>query len=335
MKKINTIIGIETSCDDTGISIYNEKDGILSEYIYNQTLHEKYGGTVPELASRDHIKNILKIILITIKKKKAKIKNITAISYTKGPGLKGPLIIGTITAKTLSYNLKIPSIGVNHLDAHIMISLIFNKTIKFPCIAILVSGGHTMILKLEKYNKIILLEETSDDSIGETFDKIARALNLTPSNGKSIENEINNKIIYDIIKFIKTNKPTKKINISFSGIKTNIIKYIRTHKERKDIICHNFQREVIKIIIKRIKNILKNYNIKNIILAGGVAANKELRLVLKEFSLKFKYIFHKIPINYCTDNGLMIAFLGFIKIKEGVKDNQLNIETYENLTINQ
>lgn len=336
MIKKNTILGIETSCDEIGISIFNNEKAFISEYTYSQIIHEKYGGTIPELSSRENIKKITNIILFTLKKAKLKINEIKIIAYTKGPGLKSPLMIGTSIAKSLSYSLKVPCLGINHLEAHISISFLFNKSIKFPCTALLISGAHTMILNFKTYNKISLIEESQDDGIGEVFDKIARAIKLKPYNGTSIEKQINNKKINTISKLIKNKNYKKNQKLSFSGIKTNTINIIKNNLNcDKKEICYNFQTNIIKIITHRCKNLIEKYKIKNLILAGGVASNKEFRLNLNEYIKSIKGNFYYIPKKYCTDNGGMIAFLGFIKTYEGDKDKKLNINIFPELKINQ
>lgn len=332
MKKKYIILGIETSCDEIGISIFDNKIGFVSEYTYNQITHEKHGGTIPELSSRENVKNLINIILFTIKKSKKNIKELTIIAYTKGPGLKGPLIMGNSISKSLSNFLKIPCIGINHLEAHIIISLLFNKNIKFPCLAILTSGAHTMFLNLKTHNNISVLEESIDDGIGEVFDKIARKINIKPYNGKSIENNIKKNITNKITKTLIKKK--KNYKLSFSGIKTNAINLIKKQKNNKNELCYKFQNELIKIIINKSKNLIKKHNIKNIIMAGGVASNKELRLNLKELTVSLFCDLYYLPKKYCTDNGSMIAFLGYIKIIEGNKEKNLKINVYPDLKIN-
>ncbi len=336
MRNKNIILGIETSCDDIGISIYNNEKGFISEYTYSQLIHEKYGGTIPELSSRENIKKITSIIIFTLKKAKLKINQINTIAYTKGPGLKSPLMIGTSIAKSLSYSLKIPCIGINHLEAHIIISLLFNKTIAFPCLALITSGAHTMMLHLKKYNTMFLLEESQDDGIGEVFDKIARAIKLKPYNGSSIEKMANNKKIHTVTKTLIKKNNNKNKKLSFSGIKTNTINFIKNNLNyNKNETCYNFQTNVIKITTQKCKNLIQKYNITNLILAGGVASNREFRLNLKEYINSINGKFYYIPKKYCTDNGGMIAFLGFIKMHEGYKDKISNINIFPELKINQ
>ncbi|HIH2763358.1 MAG TPA: tRNA (adenosine(37)-N6)-threonylcarbamoyltransferase complex transferase subunit TsaD [Candidatus Azoamicus sp.] len=336
MRKKKIILGIETSCDEIGISIFNNNKGFISEYTYSQIIHEKYGGTIPELSSRENIKKITNIIIYTLKKAKLIINDITVIAYTKGPGLKSPLIIGTSIAKSLSYILKIPCVGINHLEAHIIISLLFNKNINFPCIALITSGAHTMMLYIEKYNNFFLLEESQDDGIGEAFDKIARAIKLKPYNGSSIEKTAQNKNIYTISKILKKKNYKHNQKLSFSGIKTNTINLIKNNLNYdKTEICYNFQTTMIKLITHKLKKLTEKYKIKNLILGGGVASNKELRLNLKEYINTINGNIYYIPKKYCTDNGGMVSFLGFIKTYEGCKDNFLTINIFPKLKINQ
>lgn len=336
MQNKNIILGIETSCDEIGISIFNNETGFISEYTYSQIIHEKYGGTIPELSSRENIQKITNIIIFTLKKAKLKIHDINIIAYTKGPGLKSPLMIGTSIAKSLSYSLKIPCIGINHLEAHIIISLLFNKNIIFPSLALITSGAHTMMLYLKTHNTMRLLEESQDDGIGEVFDKVARAIKLKPYNGSSIEKIANTRQVHSITKLNKKKHNNKNQKLSFSGIKTNTINYIKNNLNYNTYeTCYNFQTNIIKITTFKCKILINKYNIKSLILAGGVASNKEFRLNMKEYIKSIKGNFYYIPKKYCTDNGGMIAFLGFIKTYEGYKDTSLNINIFPELKINQ
>ncbi|HFL8819281.1 MAG TPA: tRNA (adenosine(37)-N6)-threonylcarbamoyltransferase complex transferase subunit TsaD [Candidatus Azoamicus sp. OHIO2] len=326
------ILGIETSCDDTSISIFNNRTGILNEYIFTQKIHAKYGGTVPELASRDHLNKIFNIILFILKKKKINISNISLIAYTKGPGLHGPLFIGSSVAKSLGLFLKIPTIGVNHLEAHILMIFLFNSNLKVPCLALLISGAHTILLKILQYQEIMFIGETLDDSIGETFDKIARLFNFYPANGISIENSISYKFKYIKLNLVKSLRQSKDFNFSFSGLKSEIK---RNKNQVNDMnLLYNFQATVINIFITKCKKLLYyDEKITGIILAGGVSANKELRLAFKNLAEEFSIYLHILPKKYCTDNASMIAFLGFIKLYDGNFDENLNITVFSHLKI--
>ncbi len=326
------ILGIETSCDETGISIFNNKDGILSEYIFTQKIHIKYGGTVPELASSDHLKKIFNIIFFVSKKAYIKITDLNIIAYVKGPGLKGPLFIGASVAKSLSLFLNIPAIGINHLEAHILINLIFNINLKFPGLTLLLSGGHTMLLKLLNYKKLKIIGETLDDSVGETFDKVARLMKLSPITGLSIEKKIQYKFIYTKLNLAKFLRRSNCNNFSFSGLKSEILRL--NNKVDKLNLLYNFQNTVINIFTVKCRKFLYcDKSIKCIILAGGVSANKELRLALLNLTEEFNIDLNFLPKKYCTDNGTMIAFLGFIKNYDGFFDLKLNIDVFPDLRL--
>jgi N6-L-threonylcarbamoyladenine synthase len=325
------ILGIETSCDETGISIFKNKQGILAEYIFTQKIHAKYGGTVPELASRDHLNKIFNIILFTLKKTKITLNDINFIAYTKGPGLKGSLFVGCSVAKSLSLFLNIPVIGVNHLEAHIIICLAFNSNLKFPCLTLLISGAHTILLEMINYKELKFFGETLDDGVGEIFDKIARLFNFTPATGISIEKNITCKFNYSKLELAKTLRKNKLYNFSFSGLKSEILR-LNENIEKFNLI-YNFQNTIINIFYNKCKNYINNNNIQSIIIAGGVSANKELRLALQNLSEEYDINFHSLPKKYCTDNGSMIAFLGFIKIYDGYYDRNLNIGVFPDLRI--
>ncbi len=332
MNKGLLILGLETSCDETAISLFNNTKGILSEYIFTQKCHTHYGGTIPELASRDHLKKIFNIILFVLKNINININTINVIAYTKGPGLKGPLLIGASVAKALGCFLKIPVIGVNHLEAHILLNFIYHKNIKFPALIILVSGAHTILLQMINYDKFILFGETLDDGVGEAFDKIARLLNLNPANGASLEKKLPYKFNYINLNLSKSLQKSNCYDFSFSGLKTEIYRK-KNHKTNISNLLYNFQNTIIDMINYKCKKILHYYNITSIILAGGVSANQSLRLSLLNLTDAFNIMLYVLPNRYCTDNGSMIAFLGFIKINDGLFDKLLSIDVISNLRI--
>ena len=322
------ILGIETSCDETGISIYNNNKGILSEYVYTQKVHTKYGGTVPELASRDHIKRIFNILVFTLKKSNIKLNDLNGIAYTQGPGLNGPLLIGSSFSKALALSLSIPSVGINHLEAHILTSFMFFKT-DYPCLVVLISGAHTILLLMKSYKNFIFLGETLDDGVGEVFDKVSRSLHLNPANGVSIEKESFCNSIFTDLKFPKSFYKSGCYNFSFSGLKTHILNIISKNKNINNIkknISYNFQNTVIKMLINKSSLVLKKYKFKSILLSGGVSANKELRLAFSNFASSLNIKMCLAPKQYCTDNGSMVAFLGFIKLLENKIDINLSIK---------
>lgn len=325
------ILGIETSCDETGIALYNSKSNEMFNRLYSQiNLHKKYGGTVPELASRDHSNKIFELILFVIKDSKIKLSDISCIAYTKGPGLIGSLLVGASVAKAISFSLRIPAIGINHLEAHININLYCNKNIKYPFLILLISGGHTFIIKKTSLISNIILGETKDDSIGETFDKVARLLELKYPNGVSIEKTANNiKSRSNIINKIEF--PVLKsncLNFSFSGIKSHmyrITKNLNMNEKIKIDLAYQFQENVIDILINKCILAVEKTNINTLILAGGVASNKLLRIKLLKVMKSINVNVYFPDTKYCTDNGAMIAFTGYLKYKNNLFDKDFSI----------
>lgn len=320
MIKEPIILGIESSCDDTSAAIIHGKK-VLSNIISNQFIHIKYGGVVPELASRAHQKNIIPVIDEAIKKSKISLKDLYAVAFTKTPGLIGSLLIGESFAKSISLSLNIPFIEVNHIHAHILCHFIedFNHTPpNFPFICLTVSGGHTQIVEVQDFFKIKIVGETLDDSAGEAFDKIGKLLGLNYPAGKNIDKLAK---IGNINRFKFPFPQTPKFSLSFSGIKTAFLYFIKKElnknpsfiKENINDLCASIQYTIIQILIRKINKYVKKSGIKNIAISGGVSANSYLR---KEFIKYAKnnncHVF--LPnLEYTTDNGAMIALVGSIK----------------------
>lgn len=333
------ILGIETSCDETGIAIYNSKSNLMFNRLYSQIdLHKKYGGTVPELASRDHSNKIFNLILSVIKDAKLTLSNLSCIAYTKGPGLVGSLLVGTSLAKSISYSLGIPHVGINHLEAHININLYCNEDISYPFLTLLISGGHTYFIKKNSLYSNEIIGETIDDSVGETFDKVARILNLDYPNGMSIEkfaNKIKNITITNKIHF--PNIKNDCLNFSFSGIKSHMFRIIKKMEltETKQIeLAYQFQKNIIEILVKKCIFAVNKTNIKTLVLAGGVASNKLLRLELLKHMKLLNIKVYFPSYKYCTDNGAMIAFDGFLKYRNNIFDKDFSINVYPKLKLN-
>lgn len=331
------ILGIETSCDETGIAIYDYEKGLMCEYTYSQKVHYFYGGTVPELASNDHLKKIFKLIFLTLKFKRILVTDISFVCYTIGPGLKNSLLIGIIAGKSLALTLNIPSLGVNHLKAHIMISFFFNFNIIFPAVVLFLSGANTLLIEMDDFDSFFVLGKTLDDSIGETFDKIARALKLLPSNGKNLEFFSKKKFIFSNLRYFDSCYLSSNLNFSFSGIKTAVIRYIANINLKNDDVCnisYNFQVAIIRLICNKCIILFNKKKYKCLLLVGGVAANSYLRASLKNYSYLFDIKFCTQPIKYCTDNGFMISFLGFIFINKNIFDKNFNISIKPNISFN-
>lgn len=323
------ILGIETSCDDTCVAVYDSKNGILSESFCSQiNNNKKYGGIVPELASYNHVLKLCSLILLTLKKKKLSLKNLDAIAYTKGPGLISPLFIGNAFGKALAYSLNIPVIGVNHLEAHLLIALKIKKKIHFPCLGIIVSGGHTLFIKMINYHKYMFLGGTLDDGAGEVFDKVSRFMKAEYPSGLFIENMSEN-----INEFYCCNFPiplykSSCYNLSFSGLKTSVKNKLNKKHQNINNIAYNFQNVLIKSISNKCKKILINTKIKTLILSGGVCVNKQLRREIINTAMSYNVSLYKAPLKYCMDNGSMIALAGYIKIRDNFYDKDMFIQPY-------
>jgi len=319
IKKSITILGIESSCDDTSAAVIKDAK-ILSNIVANQEVHQKYGGVVPELASRAHQQNIVPVVNQALKIANISKDQVDAIAFTRGPGLMGSLLVGTSFAKSLSMALEVPLIEVNHMQGHIMAHFIDEGQDfpAFPFLCLTVSGGHTQIVLIKEHFKMEILGETIDDAAGEAFDKSAKILGLQYPGGPLIDQyaQQGNPIAF---KFTKPR--VGDLEFSFSGLKSNILQLIqREQKKDTDFIEHNLvdlcasiQATIIAILLEKLENAVKKTGITQIAIAGGVSANSGLRkaLIQRENSHNWKVFIPKFE--YCTDNAAMIAIVGYYK----------------------
>tara|TARA_B100000945_G_scaffold56437_2_gene41578 strand:+ start:229 stop:1233 length:1005 start_codon:yes stop_codon:yes gene_type:complete len=329
------VLGIETSCDETAVAICSEGK-IVSSIVASQQNHSKFGGVVPEVASRMHEKLILNTMIKCLDDAKISKNKIDALAVTIGPGLMGALLTGVSFAKGLSVGLNIPLIGVNHMEAHLFSNFIEYPDLKFPFLCLLVSGGHTQIWKVKDFRNYKLLGDTRDDAAGEAFDKGARLLGLSYPGGVEIEKKsINgnpNKYDFPLALF-----NSKEIEFSFSGLKSSLLRFSEKFNGEipKNIIpdvAASYQKAIINSLLNKLKLAYEKTNIKTIVIGGGVAANKSLR---EKTSLIFKDSTVLFPsLQLCTDNAAMIAFLGEKLIKKGFKSN-LSIGVYPNLKLDE
>lgn len=330
------ILGIETSCDETSIAIVRDGEEVLSNYISSQIeIHKEYGGVVPEIASRHHIKNIATILEESLEEAKVKLEDIDYIAVTYAPGLIGALLVGVSFAKGLSYGKKIPLIPVHHIRGHIYANFIEND-IELPCISLVVSGGHTNIIYIDKEHNFINLGGTLDDAVGESYDKVARVLGIGYPGGPVID-----KMYYKgNPNFLHIPEPkVGDYDFSFSGIKTSVINYVNKMKMKNETfipedLAASFQKEVVDILCKKVLKACEEKNVKQVIIAGGVAANSLLRAELKkrgeEKDIKVSYP----SMKYCTDNGAMIAAAAYYKLKKGyIPSENLNLNGIASLSI--
>jgi len=331
------IMGIETSCDETAAAIVEDGKKILSNIVASQiSIHQKYGGVVPEIASRKHMEDIIPVIDKALDESGKKITDLSAIAVTYGPGLIGSLLVGLSVAKAMAYAKNIPLIGVNHLEAHIYANFLEHNDIKPPFICLIVSGGHTSLVYIRHFGEYKLLGQTKDDAAGEVFDKIAKFLNLDYPGGPIIE-KLAKEGDPSSIQFPRPILNDKSYDFSFSGLKTAVIYHIKKlDKGNKNIpvsdILASFQQAVTDVLVgKTIKAALK-FKTKQIILAGGVAANSSLRREIKEKAdlLNIKVFYPSISL--CTDNAAMVASAGYYKFKEN-KKSSLSLDAVSRLPL--
>ncbi|GGD74133.1 tRNA (adenosine(37)-N6)-threonylcarbamoyltransferase complex transferase subunit TsaD [Maribacter cobaltidurans] len=318
------ILAIESSCDDTSVAVL-KNNTILSNVVASQKIHEEYGGVVPELASRAHQQNIVPVTDQALAKANIDKKQLSAIAFTRGPGLLGSLLVGTSFAKSLSLALDIPLIEVNHMQAHILAHFIKADTMKtpaFPFIALTISGGHTQIVKVKDFFDMEILGQTLDDAVGETFDKSAKVLDLPYPGGPLID------------KYAATGNPyafefpipkVKDLDFSFSGLKTSILYFIQKQtsqnpnfiQENLEDICASIQFTIIQILMRKLKKVVKKTGIKNIAIGGGVSANSGIRKALKAAEKELGWTTYIPNFEFCTDNAGMIGIVGYYKFKLG------------------
>ena len=329
MKDILTL-GIESSCDETSVAVIKNGREILSNIIDTQIpIHEKYGGVVPEIASRNHVEAISRVTKLALKEAGIEFKDIDAITPTYGPGLVGALLVGVSYAKALSFAINKPLVGVNHIQGHIAANYLTYSELRPPFICLLISGGNTQIVHVKDYTEFEILGKTRDDAIGEAFDKVARVVGLEYPGGPKVdklakEGEAN-------IKLPKTHFENS-LDFSFSGIKTAVININHNNKDiKKADLCASFEKAVTEVLIENVQKALKQTNAKSLAIAGGVSANSYIRneiLKLQDENLKI----YMPDMKLCTDNAAMIASAGYYNFISGKRDN-LDLNAIPNLKL--
>jgi len=311
------ILGIESSCDDTSCAVI-KNELLLSNVTANQSIHQQYGGVIPELASRDHQKNIVPVVDAALKKAGVTLSQLSAIAVTRGPGLSGSLLVGLSFAKSLSLALHIPLVEVNHMQGHILAHFVKEEedtmaSPTFPFLCLTVSGGHTQIVKITNHLQFELLAETEDDAVGEAFDKAAKILGLPYPGGPLIDKYAK---LGDATKYKFPMPQLKNNNYSFSGVKTAFLYFIQEQtKQNTNFIedCASYQAHLIKYLLKNLLAVSKETGIKQIAIAGGVSANSCLRSELELLGKKHQWQTYIPKFEYCTDNAAMIAITGYYK----------------------
>jgi N6-L-threonylcarbamoyladenine synthase len=314
------ILAIESSCDDTAAAVL-ENNKVLSNVVANQLIHNQYGGVVPELASRAHQQNIVPVIDAALKKANITKNQLSAIAFTQGPGLMGSLLVGSSFAKSMALALNIPLIAVNHMQAHILAHFIeednFDKP-TFPFLALTISGGHTQIVEVSDYFKMKIIGETTDDAVGEAFDKSAKILGLPYPGGPLVDKYAQ---LGNPKAFAFTKPKVPNLDFSFSGLKTQILYFIQKKKiensnfveENLNDICASIQHTIIEILMDKLKLAVKQTGIKQIAIGGGVSANSGIRKTLKESEEKLGWKTYIPKFEYTTDNAAMIGIVGYQK----------------------
>ncbi|ANF16873.1 hypothetical protein XW81_00270 [Buchnera aphidicola (Schlechtendalia chinensis)] len=313
------ILGIETSCDDTGISVYDSIEGILFNKVFSQfNSYNSYGGIVPELASRKHLEVLSKLIQNSFEEFNLDKNSINAIAYTAGPGLTGSLLIGASLAVALAFSLNIPTISVNHMEGHLLTPMLEDKKPKFPFIGLLVSGGHTQLINARGIGEYELLGESLDDAAGEVFDKVAKLLGLKYPGGSNLSKLAESGVRKNFC-FPKPMINQKNLNFSFSGLKTfvsNVIKKEKFDFQTRANIAKEFEHVIVEILVEKSKRALEKLNYTTLVVSGGVSINKVLRKKLNNMmNIRKGKVFYSRP-ELCSDNGVMIAYVGMLRFRK-------------------
>ncbi|WP_143869786.1 tRNA (adenosine(37)-N6)-threonylcarbamoyltransferase complex transferase subunit TsaD [Catenovulum sediminis] len=314
------VLGIETSCDETGIAIYDEKDGLLNHQLYSQVkLHADYGGVVPELASRDHIRKIVPLIEKTLKEANCDKSSIDGIAFTSGPGLIGALLVGSTVARGLAYAWNKPVVGVHHMEGHLLAPMLEEEKADFPFVALLVSGGHSLLVEVKGIGQYELLGESIDDAVGEAFDKTAKIMGLDYPGGPRLA-KLAEQGTAGRFKFPRPMTDRPGLDFSFSGLKTFAANTLRDNgKDQQTLadIAYAFQEAAVDTLVIKCKRALKQTGHKRLVVAGGVSANTFLREKLAALMQAQQGQVYYPRLEFCTDNGAMIAYAGLQRLKAG------------------
>ena len=313
------VLGIETSCDETGVAIYHAERGLINHILYSQIeMHSEYGGVVPELASRDHIRKLVPLIKQLIQESGLISADINGIAYTAGPGLMGALLVGASTARSLAWTWNIPAVAVHHMEGHLLAPMLEDNPPAFPFVALLISGGHTLLVQVNEIGSYLLLGESLDDAAGEAFDKTAKLLGLSYPGGPKLSKLAEQG--HPQIKFPRPMTDRPGLDFSFSGLKTfalNTINASEKTAQNKADIAAGFQLAVAETLTIKCKRALQQTGLKRLVVAGGVSANSQIRALLTEMTIKEQAQIYFPRLEFCTDNGAMIAYAGCQRLMLG------------------
>lgn len=322
------VLGIETSCDETAVALYDNQRNTVVQQVYTQIdTHAPYGGVVPELASRDHVAKLAPMVDQFLKEQSQDPKQLDGIAYTRGPGLIGALMVGACVAKSLSYGWGVPCLGVHHMEAHFLAVMLEEDRPDFPFVALIVSGGHSMLVHVKSLGDYSVIGETLDDAAGEAFDKTAKLIGLPYPGGPSLAKlaEEGNPEAYP---FTRPMFHHPNCNMSFSGLKTQVAQTYSSFTDSDSLadLAASFQATVVDVLLKKSERALQELGLNQLVIAGGVSANKRLRRFAEErFSKQGIRVF--VPrISYCTDNAAMVAYIGCVRMQAGQFDDSLAVE---------
>lgn len=334
------ILAIETSCDDTGAAVLLNGRKILSSVVSSQVIvHQKYGGVVPELASRKHIEMIVPVVDEALERAGVTLREIDGIAVTQGPGLVGSLLVGLSFAKSLSFASGIPFVGVNHIEAHLSAIFLEEKPPGFPFIGLVVSGGHTSLFRVDGFGKIKRLGQTRDDAAGEAFDKVSKLLGLGYPGGPIID-RLSMTGNPKAIRFPRASLGKESFDFSFSGVKTAVVNFVQAHPVPpggfpEEMVCNivsGFQEAVVDVLVKKTFQAARREGLKRVVISGGVAANRLLRLRMKgEASGQKMRVYIPAPA-FCTDNAAMVGVVGYEYLKKGMR-SPLSLNAFSNLPL--
>lgn len=322
-------MGIETSCDETGLALYDAERGLLGHELHSQVkMHAAYGGVVPELASRDHVRRLIPLMQRLLERTGLSFEDLDGIAYTAGPGLLGALLTGAAFARSLAWRLGIPAVAIHHMEGHLLAPMLEKPAPDFPFLALLVSGGHSQLVSVQELGKYTVLGESLDDAAGEAFDKTAQLLGLGYPGGPAVARlaEQGNP---ERFQFPRPMCDRPGLDFSFSGLKTFVMNTVNTHPDdpqtRADI-ARGFEEAVVDVMAIKCRRALQQTGFKRLIIAGGVGANRRLRARLKELGESMGVEVFYPRIEFCTDNGAMIAYTGYLKLKQGLQNRDLEIQ---------
>ena len=316
-------LGIESSCDETGIALYDTERGLLAHALHSQVaMHAEYGGVVPELASRDHIRRVLPLTRQVLAEAGCTLSDVEGIAYTEGPGLAGALLVGASVAAALAFALKVPTVGVHHLEGHLLAPLLEESPPEFPFIALLVSGGHSQLMEVTGIGQYTTLGDTLDDAAGEAFDKTAKLLGLGYPGGPALS-KLAQQGTPGRFSLPRPMLKSGDLNFSFSGLKTAVLTLAKQQtsegreldEQTKADICLAFQEAIVEVLTRKAVAALRQTGLSRLVVAGGVGANKQLRDSLSHAAAKKRFEVFYPKLEFCTDNGAMIAFAGAMRLR--------------------